>query len=1209
MIKSVRADTSVATRLRLMGSAAAFVVAMGATQAQAAGIDTAKVAPLSGANYSIAPAALSDDDGRIDAAGAVLEAQGGSGLIDPVHAVLEAQNAETNVKVAPVQPDPQILIANPGTPTTARDPVNITGVGQIITDNGGGSVGLCTGTLINPRTVLFAAHCVNSRAATAYGANSGGVAIGVGFETNTRANAAGQTDELVRWLLGGAGGAGRFQTNTAQAFYNADYVAYNPLSLEPGNGFLYGDIAIALLDTPAANIPTWALLFSPLPVPGTAGADGTGYHVTLAGYGGNGTGTSGTQPIDFRRRVAENILGGLLSLDDFEGFIFGDTTGGLPQNLYWIDFDDPRRGTASASPFDFNAFRDNALPNEGITAGGDSGGPLILDRTYARQVVIGVLSGGYTRFFGGQPANSFGTASFYQPLYLYWDWIAANNPYRYVSATAGDGNWTDPTHWVSNVDPNYFIIGPNNTLVNGVPTTPGGTNVNTSGKFGQICIQLGGASDCLNVATGVETFNPNQPIGTVSDGKGYATIDSLGADPVENAAGVVDAAQVASQEAPGGSPSAVAALPPATIANGLPGATNFVPNNTAGNRLQGVLPRYFDVTLSASGTTTLSSAVTIDRLTLNGLNARLDITSAGSLTSLINVTQMLGTLQVNGRLTSAGDYLFVTGGINGTGTIRAPFFTSILGVISPGASGSAGSIGTLTFEGNVILSSGNTYRVDLGTSGFSDRIAVVSTASDVNNAPLNGQANVGGNLVLGFSGATLRANNLYTIVTSQGALTGAFQAPTAVSAILTPRLIYTANSVQLTVDAGLYRNVVSSSSPVQVSYANLLDQNRGNAAALDTVFGPLDLQNQATIRAQLDALAPRTEALVNALGIASVDNLGRFYRDRLAMLDTSGGLGGTIAVIGRPIEIAAASAVGVVGAAPVVADASEANVQEGRLPEDFRAYLAGGYVDGSSRPMATALPAAGRDQFNGYYIAAGLETQTGENAAVGVSFAYSDLKGNTGIVGQRANAQLYEGTLYGKVDLSKGIKLDGQLSAGIFNNQSVRTVGFVGTPYTLRANDRSLAVASELGLSGTLEAGVVKIDPRASIRYTYIDFSDVAETGGGPALRYERNQLHSLQARVGFAATTTTKIRPYVSGYFVRENENRGRSSELANFVSGVGPGQAFALFSTDKNWGELSGGLTYAGEQVSVSVGADTTIFRDDVRNQSYKASVAIKF
>lgn len=112
---------------------------------------------------------------------------------------------------------PHITINNNFTPTQAQDPTNITGVGQIVTDAGGGFIGTCTGTLINRRTVIFAAHCVNNSAATSYGANTGGTAIGVGFEQNTRANAAGQTDELVQWLLAGPN---QYRTNLAQSFYN-----------------------------------------------------------------------------------------------------------------------------------------------------------------------------------------------------------------------------------------------------------------------------------------------------------------------------------------------------------------------------------------------------------------------------------------------------------------------------------------------------------------------------------------------------------------------------------------------------------------------------------------------------------------------------------------------------------------------------------------------------------------------------------------------------------------------------------------------------------------------------------------------------------------------------------------------------------------------------------------------------------------------------
>ena len=71
---------------------------------------------------------------------------------------------------------PNVTINNNFTTTEARDPDERHRHRPDVIDNGNGTVGLCTGSLINPRTVIFAAHCVNSRAATAYGTTSGGSA-------------------------------------------------------------------------------------------------------------------------------------------------------------------------------------------------------------------------------------------------------------------------------------------------------------------------------------------------------------------------------------------------------------------------------------------------------------------------------------------------------------------------------------------------------------------------------------------------------------------------------------------------------------------------------------------------------------------------------------------------------------------------------------------------------------------------------------------------------------------------------------------------------------------------------------------------------------------------------------------------------------------------------------------------------------------------
>ncbi|MBJ7440435.1 MAG: autotransporter domain-containing protein [Sphingopyxis sp.] len=1069
----------------------------------------------------------------------------------------------------------------------------------MVIDNGGGFVGLCTGTLINPRTVLFAAHCVNSRASTAYGANSGGTAIGFGFETNTRANAAGQTDELVRWLLGGAGGAGKYQTNIAQAFYNANWVNYNSLSLEPAaRSFLYGDVAIASLDTPAANIPTWALLFSPLTNTGTIGASGTGYDVGIVGYGNNGTGQTGAAGSDFRRRAAENILGALTDLQTFEGFLFGGAPSGLTQNLYFMDFDDPRRGMTGASPFDFNAFRDNARTNpngaslEGITSQGDSGGPLILQNAFARQVVIGVLSGGYTRFFGGQPANSYGTVSFYQPLYLYWDWIAANNPYHYVSAKAGNGSWTDPNHWVSTIDPSYMIQA-GGQLVNGIPTLTGEQKTGTTGDFGQICFQSGGVSDCLDTRTGVEVVE-NRPIGTSGDNAGSASIAEVAAGATATRDGLIPGAQPEAQ-------AAATPLPAATLANGLPGATNFIPNNVDAVRTAGTAPRYFDVTLSATGLTTLSGAnVTVDRLTIGTAGAALQIDAGASLSSLINVNQLAGMVTVNGTLSSVGDYSLFGGGLMGSGRINAPFLTSVLGQIAPGT---PTTIGTLTVGGNLVLSSGNNLFINFGPNGTSDVLAVVANGTSTGSATLGGAVSFSP-----VSGHQVSAGDRYTFLTAAGGVSGTFSSANALSAILTPRLTYGPSSVSVEIQAGLYRDVVAATA-VQGAYAQLLDQSRGTAG-LASVYGPLDLQNAATIRATLESWAPRTETLRGSLATVAVDNMSRFTRDRLLQLD-DGDMGGTLSMIGRPVQLAHLNMTAVgADTMAVRSDSDAVTVQQGRLPDDTSAFLAGGYLDGDSRPMASALPGGGRDQFDGFYLAGGIEKALDEGSVIGFALSYTDVDGTTPIAGQKASGSLYQGTLYGKAMLGGGLELATQISAGAFDSRTTRVADLIGTPFTLTGDDTSLIFTGEVSLGKNFDLGSVEFGPRVAARASHIGFSDIKENGGGPALRLDRSSFNSLQARAGLALSGKkgSSFQPHLSADFVHEFED-APASFGATFVGGPGPNAIFGLAGTDKDWFEVGGGITVTTGNVDLSIGADTTIGRKDVSNQSYRGSVTFHF
>ncbi|WP_343528382.1 autotransporter domain-containing protein [Sphingomonas sp.] len=1073
----------------------------------------------------------------------------------------------------------QIVISQPGTASSAIDTAGgVNGVGQMFISAGGGSLNLCTGTLINPRTVIFAAHCVNTRAASDYGTARGGTPIAFGFKTDNLTG-------VREWLLGTLGGKAnpdQFKTKTANALYNVNQVSWNAASQR--TGFLEGDVALATLDTPATGIPTWALLFSALPAPASIdAATGTGYHVTVTGYGRNGVGDNGdSNGIDYRRRIAENYIGLLGSLDDRNLWLFGQGAN-LPQNLYQIDFDDPRRGTASASRFDFNLFRDNALPNEGTTAGGDSGGPLILDKSFARQVVIGVLSGG-SRFYNAQLSSSYGTSSFYQPLYLFWDYIAANNPYRYVTARSGDGAWEDGAHWVTTTDPAYQII-QNGQLVNGVPTSPGlGTANDPNNKFGEICDGV----ECQNIKTGAISAQN----GTAADQTAAGTTNAAGKAVLTD-----EPAIAANQVQATGTGSAVAAaLPAATLANGLPGATNFVPNNV--NPTTAIAARYYDVTLSAAGTTTLGSAATVDRFTLNGAQARLSIASTGTLSTIAEFNHLSGMIANNGTINAGGDYLMLAGGLQGTGRINAGYFTSVAGMIAPGG---VGTIGTLTFGGNVVLASGTQLLVDVGPGNTADRIAVVA------NNGAGGQLNVGG--AVGFaavSGHVIRAGDVYTIATASARISGRFNTPTALSAILTPTLNYSANAITAQIVAGSYANVVANT-PYQLAYARLLDQNRPIQGNFSNLYGTLDLQSAATIRTTLEGLAPSTEALKRAQGTMALDNTARFFREHLAALSPRDGLGGTLTMIGKPVQVASLAMSNLAGTqAQMATDSGGVSMRENVLPENVAVFLAGGYLDGNSRALPQTSTSNVRDNFNGFYVATGIETEVDEASILGFGFSYTKTTGNTSF-GQYARGDLYQGTLYGKTELG-GFSLDSQFSAGVFQARTERTVSLAGVGYNLRSRDNALALSSEVGLARTYGFGGLKIGPRIAARVSHLGFTPTAETGGGPALRFDRQDYNSVQGRAGLLLSSDGPFKPYASAYYVHDFQDRPGVFG-ANFAGGIGPSPLFALPVQDRNWGEASMGVSYTSGRVQLSLGADTTFERKDVENQSYRGAIKIAF
>lgn len=1047
---------------------------------------------------------------------------------------------------------------------------DVNGIGIIYSDYGS-TGGICTGTLINPRTVLFAAHCVNTQSQTSYGSASGGTPIAVSFKGDARAG-------LISWIQSG------YRSSTATQTYNINQVFYNSLSLaQPLGNFYEADVAMGVLDTPTRGVPTWAMLFSPL-----TGTENL--HVTIGGYGWSGTGTTGqSQAIDFRRRSGENMIGALASIDDINLWLFGNgSQRGLGQNLYLVDFDDPAR----TNVYDFNIFgNDVALPAEGMTAQGDSGSALILDKAFDIPVIAGVLSLG-TRYYANQPAASYGTTSGYQPLYLFWDYIVANNPYKYVSANAGDADWFDAAHWNQTIDPNYKVI-VNGKLVTGVPGAPGAGVDGQGGEFGAICFR----TDCIDAGS-LARFNE-------SLGLGAETADGI--DTTNSALLVSRDDLMAGQEDP-----AVASTGGETYAlvdeTGLiapiDAALAFTPpNNAAASAGNGNRASYYDVTLAAAGRTRLNAAATVDRLTIGGSGAILDIGSTGSLTSLIDTTMSAGQLNVDGAF-STYEMLVLGGLVSGRGQINATALTSILGAIAPGGQG---SVGNLTLNGDLILTSGSRLFVDI-SGATSDRMIVrANTATGA-----TGGASVGGLLNLNFLTTPIYGQT-YTVLSAEGGVSGRFTAANDLPGVLYPTISYTASAVNVQIAAESFSRFVDASSPIQVAVGNLLDGARGQAyAALSGIYGVVDVQEGAALGASLESLAPYSAWSAGNLGVIQTETFQSVLSSRISAPRSGPDAPRGLALIGGGVQVAALDAAPFAASA-VAASSAARDAWVGDWKPGMAGFLAAGASRGEAAQLRGRIVGGGKDDIDSWYVAGGLE-RTVDRVTLGGAVGYAQGKADYGGGLSEAKTKQLQLSAYGSVQLG-GIGFAGaHVGWSTLDFDTERKVALGGGTLRSEADfDGDVMFAgAEVGLRGS--AGGLKITPSVGFNAYRLSIDDYAETGSIAAMSVLARDIQSMQGFVGVrfdgeASLGKLTVRPSIGLRAVAEMDDGGDTVRAA-FAAAPGTPAAFVGVSRDKGWGEISGGVTLSsGGRTSVSLEAASMVERDDIDYQTYRATVSVKF
>jgi len=197
----------------------------------------------------------------------------------------------------------------------------------------------CTGTLISLTTVLTAEHCGTAAGDSVFFTDGGATELSLGIES--------------------------------------------VLDLGPGTDLLDGtDLTIATLDT-AATGRTPLRLWD---------GDIVGLEALTVGYGFSGLGSTGHGNTgDTTRRGATNVID-WYGAAPFSGSGFFDNTA----NIVSTDFDDPEGTSNTLGGGDIGSSAD-MLADEGTTAPGDSGGPLLIDLA-GEWLIAGVLAGGTEQF-------------------------------------------------------------------------------------------------------------------------------------------------------------------------------------------------------------------------------------------------------------------------------------------------------------------------------------------------------------------------------------------------------------------------------------------------------------------------------------------------------------------------------------------------------------------------------------------------------------------------------------------------------------------------------------------------------------------------------------------------------------------------------------------------------------------------------------------
>lgn len=479
-------------------------------------------------------------------------------------------------------------------------------------------------------------------------------------------------------------------------------------------------------------------------------------------------------------------------------------------------------------------------------------------------------------------------------------------------------------------------------------------------------------------------------------------------------------------------------------------------------------------------------------------------TLSGDSSGFLGTTNVTGgTLNVTGTL---GGTLNVSdaGTLSGYGEIGT---TNILsrGTLSPGG---AGSIGALNVNGDLTFESGSTYAVDLrGTENNETRGALGSDTTFVKgNVTING----GTVSVTALDASTsYLSGKTYTVINSEGTLSGAFTDVVSKSAFLTSTASYDANNAYLTIavtgsGSGVF--VPAANTPNQLAVARSLDSLSQSGTSLE-LYNSMLMLNEDEARSAYQQLSGDSYATAQGAFVQTVQTVNNTVNSRMRSI-TQGVAAPSITPLGFAEE----------DSKPSKKDNPFASYEKKEKTFDsqrFSAWTVGfgswGKVSGTDGGLDTNIGNGG--------VLFGADGLVSNAWRLGVMGGYSRSSFDTAT--SDGNSDNYHVGVYGTGEW-RAVTFRSGLNYAWSNVDNTRQVSALNQSLKGKYDADSISAFAELGY--TVKTAVADFEPFAALSYSHVKTDGFNETGGSAALTVDEQDMNTTFTTIGMRTSKDVNL-------------------------------------------------------------------------------------